>query len=427
MEIDANIFFPRIDDHNGNSGIIGMEFPVLNYLHFLMAKFFGYQHWYGRLVNLIISTLGLIFYYRLILQANINKRIAFYSTVFLSVSIWFSFSRKMMPDTFCISLVMISLYYGLCYLEEFKRHQICLFSIFGCLAILTKIPAVLYLVFLLPKILEKRQELKEKKIFIFCFCIILILNYLWYFHWNFYLHKTYGNWYNSGKPFLTGLKETILKFNLVINNFSYNAFSGYTFFILFLIGCFAIIKFKEKKIGLIFLLSSISFGIYILKSGWFFYHHSYYIIPFVPIMALIAGYGFSKIHFRPIWILILTYGVFESLISQKSDFDIPPSERYRISLEGIMDRISRKDDLILINGNGNPQMMYLAHRRGWNCVDWQVTELRHIQKIVTRQCKFVVINKHNNDELKGIKLPLEMVFENQDFTIFNTENLFDGK
>jgi len=269
--------------------------------------------------------------------------------------------------------------------------------------------------------------LRYKKILVFCLSTILISSYLWYFHWNFYLSKTYGNWYNSGKPILTGLKETILKLNLVINNFTYHAFSGYTFFILFLIGSSLVIANREKKIGLIFLLSSIPFGIYILKSGWFFYHHSYYIIPFVPVMSLVAGYGFSKLHFRPISILLLIAGVVEALYSQKSDFFIPPSEEYRISLEGIMDRISKRDDLILINGNGNPQMMYLAHRNGWNCVDWQVTELRHIQKIVNRQCKFVVINKHNNAELKELKLPLEKVFENQDFAIFNTRSLFDAR
>jgi hypothetical protein len=94
-----------------------------------------------------------------------------------------------------------------------------------------------------------------------------------------------------------------------------------------------------------------------------------------------------------------------------------------MSLEGIMNRFSTKDDLILVNGNGNPQMMYLSHRKGWDCVDWQVTELRHIIKIVKPNCKFIVINKNNNKELKELELPLDKVFENQDFLIYNTKRL----
>lgn len=66
LEVDPNILYPRIDDNNGSTGIIGMEFPSMNYTYFLISKTFGYTHWYGRLINLIISSLGLFFFYKLI-------------------------------------------------------------------------------------------------------------------------------------------------------------------------------------------------------------------------------------------------------------------------------------------------------------------------------------------------------------------------
>ena len=60
LETDNNIFYPRIDIAGNKTGITGMEFPLFNYLTYLVSEIFGYQHWYGRLINLIISSLGLI-------------------------------------------------------------------------------------------------------------------------------------------------------------------------------------------------------------------------------------------------------------------------------------------------------------------------------------------------------------------------------
>jgi hypothetical protein len=111
LEVDSAIFYPRIDDTQGGTGIIGMEFPLLNYLHFLLAVIFDYQHWYGRLINLLVSSFGVLYFYKT-LKILFTERIAFYAAYLLLISSWFAFSRKMMPDTFCISLMLISLFYG---------------------------------------------------------------------------------------------------------------------------------------------------------------------------------------------------------------------------------------------------------------------------------------------------------------------------
>ena len=92
LEVDANILLPRIDDHKGKSGIIGMEFPTLNYIYFGVSKIFGHDHWYGRLINLIISSIGLVFFSKII-RRFFSHNVVLVSTIFLLGSIWFSFSR----------------------------------------------------------------------------------------------------------------------------------------------------------------------------------------------------------------------------------------------------------------------------------------------------------------------------------------------
>ena len=59
-----------------------------------------------------------------------------------------------------------------------------------------------------------------------------------------------------------------------------------------------------------------------------------------------------------------------------------------MELESIADLVSSKKDLIAINGNDNPQQLYLVHRKGWTCSDSLITDLSFINNI---QKKVVVI------------------------------------
>jgi len=417
LEVDANILYPRVDDNNGQTGIIGMEFPSMNYIYFLISKFFGYSHWYGRIINLFISSLGLLFFSKLICLAGFNRKIAFISTILLSASIWFSFSRKMMPDTYCISLMFIGLYYGLKYLETNKLYQILLYTIVSSLAILSKIPAGIYFVFLIPFLIYNKYNIKPKLILAISTLIPIMLTYLWYFVWNPKLSKEFGNWYNIGKPFVTGFYEIIENIGKVLDNFYFDSFSSYLVFSLFIIGIVLMFVRKDKKMIVAFLLPFVVFLLYIFKSGFYFYHHNYYIIPFVPIMALVAGYSISLIQKKWLYLSILILGVGESIANQQHDFFIKESEKYKMSLEYIMDKISKKDDLILINGNSNPQMIYLSHRKGWTCSDEQLSDTSYVRSVFAKKCKFVVINKHSHVNMSS---SLNNVFENEDFLILET-------
>ena len=42
-ETDSNIFYPRVDTAGDKTGITGSEFPILNYLIYLVSLVFSYQ------------------------------------------------------------------------------------------------------------------------------------------------------------------------------------------------------------------------------------------------------------------------------------------------------------------------------------------------------------------------------------------------
>ena len=144
LEVDNNIFLPRIDFAGEKTGITGMEFPFLNYLIYLIAEIFGYDHWYGRLINLTVSSLGLWYFFKLV-GKYFPEKVAIYSTIVLAVSIWFQFSRKIMPDTFSMSIVIAAIYYGIQFLENHSRRNnnlslLAYFVLMG-IGVLSKLPS----------------------------------------------------------------------------------------------------------------------------------------------------------------------------------------------------------------------------------------------------------------------------------------------
>lgn len=419
LEVDPSIFYARIDDNSGGTGIIGIEFPSMNYVYFLMAKIFGYTHWYGRLINLIVSSFGLFYFYKLLQQARFKERLAFYATLFLTVSIWFSFSRKMMPDTYCISLMFIGLFFGLKYLEEQKIRQLLLYTFFCSLAILSKIPAGIYLVVLAPFLLNAKYTIKSRFLLATLTLIPLALMFWWYFIWNPHVSATYGNWYNSGRQLLVGMNEIFSHPIETLDNFYFDAFFSFVTFGLFLVGLVLMFVDRQKSMIIAFFSVFIVFVVYIFKSGYFFYHHSYYIIPFVPVMALVAAYALLKIQQKWLFYLVFFFCMVESIANQQHDFFIKSAEKYKLTIEPIMNKLSKRNDLIVLNGNFNPQMIYLSHRKGWNCSDDQLLNPSYISGLSASKCKFVVIDKHASVDLNQLKLPFKKVFENDDFLIFS--------
>ena len=390
-EVDDNILYPRVDDQ-GNSGIIGMEFPLLSYMHYVVAKVFGFEAWYGRLINLFVSTLGLIAFYKCLLIYQVRDRLASYATVILGVSIWFSFSRKMMSDTFCISLFFIGLYFGLKFLLEKKTRNLILYCLFVSLAPLAKIPAAVYFMLFIPLVFDRGYDLKDRIKVAAATVPAVLFTWVWYFRWNPHLSETYGNWYNDGRALTQGFQEIINHIPEVLRNFYFFGFYGYILFALSLAGLALMIYHKQYKLLLPCFLVYFAFVPYMIKSGFVFYHHNYYIIPFVPVMALTAGYALSEIRSYTLALFLLIAGVTESIANQQHDLFIKSSEQYKLDLPALMEEKTDQNDLLITVGNGNPQLMYFAHRKGWNLYDHQLHDTTLLDSLHSAGAQFLLID-----------------------------------
>ena len=416
LDVDANIFYPRIDFAGDKSGITGMEFPILNYLIFIFAKIFGYQHWYGRLINLIVSSFGIFYFYKLV-KDFFTEKIAFNSSIVLLFSLWFSYSRKIMPDTFATSIAIFSLYFGFRYFYKSQNiRNVLLYFMFGTIAILSKLPvAYIFILFFIP-IFDKRLDVKHKIIFSSISIIVLAPSIYWYFVWVPYLVKEFGFWhFFMGKPISEAVVEIANNINMTLKRF-YETPLKYSGFALFLFGIFNMFKQKNTVLKYILGLSFLAFLVIILKSGRTFYFHTYYILPFIPIMALMAGYGISKIKSPKIALYILIFIGIEGVANQHQDFKIKEKEYKIVELENVLDKFSGKSDKILINSDENPTAMYFAHRKGWIASNDKIKDAKYISELKSKGCKYIVILK----KVFGTEaqLPYIKIFDSKDYSIY---------
>lgn len=414
-ETNPNILYPHVDDTYGKSGVVGMEFPLMNYLMYLLSLFTGFQDWYGRLINLIITTLGVLYFYKIV-KHYIHERSALCASLFLLTSIWFSFSRKTMPDTFCISLTIIGLWYGLGYLFKGRWFQLILFSAFCTMGVLSKINAV----YLLPVIglcfFQKAVSWQRKLYLGIAFLPIIAANAFWYFCWNPFLSTKFGLWYNIGMPLNEGVKELANNLSVVFKRFYFTGLQSYVAIVAVLAGAYFVVTRRSIRI---FLIISVLFSVFLFfmfKSGYFFHHHDYYIIPFVPVLALLAGYGLANISNRKLAAFLLVACMTEGILNQIYDLSVKKSEIYKLSLEKFTDSFSKRNDLIAVNGGGNPQELFLSHRKGWTIDNSQIKDCNYLKDIANQGCVYLLINRHIQDQKP--QLSFDLITENVDYWVY---------
>lgn len=413
QEVEPNILYPQIDYSGDKPGVVASECPVFNYLIFLAAKLLGWDHWYGRLINLIVSSLGAYYLY-LIVKRHYNQRVALYSGLLLLSSIWFSFARKVMPDTFSVSLVVAGLYYLDSYRETGKYRYALLFIMLAGIGGLSKMPA-LVLLGIVPLYLFVKETSNTKRItLILGTSIVVLLVSLWYFYWQPLLLETFRNPLYFPYSLGEGFRELLNHWPGALKKFYFDAFQSYVAFGIFLVGIYQMVTSRVWGLALTLGFTLLPFAFFALKTGVVFPTHNYYVIPFVPVMALVGGYGLSAVGSKWWVYLLLSAAIVEGIANQQNDLFLKNSERYKLTLESIADSLSSRNDLIVINGNGNPQQLYLAHRRGWNCNDYELKDSAYLSDIASRGCRFAFVNRHSF----GDSLRFPVAYRDDHYTVY---------
>jgi hypothetical protein len=414
-ERDANIFYPTVDVGGEKTGIVGCEFPILNYFVYLVSVPFGFEHWYGRLIVLVFSCLGIYFFHQTIVK-YFGERAAFNASIVLLVSLWFSYSRKNIPDVFAVSIGIMSLFYATEYLERGRLAHLLTFFVAGLIACLSKLLAAVLLTVLIFFIVDPKIQLNRKAWFTASSIVIFAAVCGWYFYWVPYLNNNFGleNHFFMGLSFDEGYILMANNLSQVLKRF-YDTPLKYTGSAALLISIVVAVTKKNWLALACFFIPFICFVVILVKTGASIVGDHYYILTIIPAMAFLIGVGLDYIPNKTIVAALLVVISTENIGNQIHDFQIREPLASLAELENIMDRASGRTDLIAINaGIDNPTAMYFAHRRGWVVSNETIAEKAFQNSIKSKGCKFILIAKKLYGD-PAIDLPV--VYETDDFKI----------
>ena len=417
-----NIFYPMVDTAGEKSGITGSEFPILNYLIYLTALLFGYDHWYGRLIVLIVSTLGSFYFYKCI-KKFFDETVAFNATLILMASYWFSYSRKTFPDCFAASLCLIALYFVLEYLEKGKITDLIIFLLLATLGGLSKITSMVLLSVVAIPILFQSYPTSRKVWTTGVSGLVLIAVATWYFIWVPHLNETYGygDHFLMGYTFSEGWAQILNEWPGVLRRLFIRT-TKYLGFIIFAGSLIYILYKKQWLVFWLFIIPYFFFLLIIVKTGASVIADQYYILSSIPAIAFVSGYGLSQLPNKKVMLLILFAIVIENVGDQTGDFRPHPINKAFANLESIADSVSRRDDLIVANSDEHcPTAMYFAHRKGWTVSPAKIAEPGFLEEVKQKGCKFVLICKQMYGEDYDVKLDLPQVFESESFRVYSLQ------
>jgi hypothetical protein len=414
LEENADIRYPSQDVRDKETGIIPAEFPLFSYFIFLCAKLFGYAHWYGRLINLIVTTLGIYFFSRGI-SLRYGEKTGFYAGLMLVISIWFIFGRKSMPDTFSASLALTGYYFAELFVARRKPVFLVAMSIFFTIGFMTKLPSVILIFFLLPVFFDKRNSLFQQVLLVAGCVPAVFFTWLWYFWWNPQLEAAYGNQLYYSYSFSEGLKYFGIYFGKVCTQFDFIAFEGFTGSIICLAGIVTATIKKEWKLVFTFSGAFILFGYLVVRSGPTFPLHSYYMIAFVPFMALMGAFFIAGLTKKIITGAITSVMLIESFMNQQHDLRYNNGNAYWLKMEKAADSCIGFSDRIVVNGGYMmPQRIYFIHRKGWPATDEKVSQKTYLDSLANHGYKYVFIDRKSKD----ILLPYTLKYEDSLFRIY---------
>ena len=416
FEGNTSFWYPMVDETSGGTGIIGMEFPLMYYIQGKLGVLFGFHAGIGRLLNVLISTLGLAYFFALV-RRFASEKTALYATLLLMVSCFFMYSRKVMPDTEALAVYLIGIYYFFEALRFGIRKDMVLSFIMLSLGLLLKISVLPLLAFVVFAYVKTSNEPKKPVVFLIPF-LSLIPACIWYFIWNPYLAQHFGSWYNLGGGLMDGGRAFLESPFLLLQQLFFHPFVSYLAFGLCLYGVIRLAKHGVSwawKISLPLFL--VLFSGYALKSGVIFLTHEYYILPAVPLLAILGGYALSSLG-KYAWVLMLCISM-EAIGNQLYDFRVNKSETYKLGLGPIADRYIPTDALVAINGNSNPQELYLLGRKGWNLSDETLRQKAMVNELTGKGCSYLVINKRTLPSLPNYG---KIIYDGVDYQLIQLNN-----
>jgi len=422
-ENDMNFFLPQVQRYSLMGGVTGVEFPIIYYMDALAYKVFGFNEVYGRIISLLIVSLGIFAFFLIsqkVLKSTIMAILVVGSASFSPVLLFYS--PNFMPDAPSMAMVLASWYFFFKYLDTPKTKYITLFLLLSTLAALIKVVALISPIALVCiAVLDKMGYYKKQRstpIFPKLFPLLLktalsiLIVFSWYFYAN-WLAKAYQNETFSLSPVLgdSGTWDALVQNVKVLWLFHYYAYETYVLMgaaIILLVVLYNYVSRLLFSITFLFLLGNLAFVYFFLNQ---FINHDYYVISILPVIFFLfltmtdAVLRFSRNKFVlliPVFFVILFFNMKEAVLNCKENYEFRYSnkiyywtkdERPYFDLERRLRSAGIKRTDLTISGFEDTfcSSLYLMNQIGIPISSWD-DSLRIKELVTYKESKYLVLN-----------------------------------
>jgi uncharacterized membrane protein len=263
----------------------------------LFAAFFHtFGYWSIGFIGLILGSIGIFALYT-IANELFDKKVALLSSFLLGTSgLYLSVGLLSLNDFVMTVLILVALAW-------YVRSEYVLYSVFACLAVMTKETAIFFVlsVFFVQLLQKKKHIILFIVPIVFLVSWFVLINLLGFKPWNFY---------NFSPTADKGSTYTIMHniFSLqIFNRYAYENWLhlfvfnfNWVYTLLACIGLMYLKKVKKRKELLVIGIFFLTFTTLILSFQTWTINR--YTLPMLPILYLFASFGISKLHYQKILI-----------------------------------------------------------------------------------------------------------------------------
>lgn len=295
---DANILNPRVCSFNGdNDNLYRYEFPVMQWGAAMLQRVFGEDITVVRLWMFLLGscgTVGIFALMTLLLSSKLSALITAFLFQFSPIFNYYSFTP--LPDILALTAAIWYLYFIVKYKQEKKIGHFLLSAVFLTLATLAKLPFLMFgsvtLIIFGQAFFKDRKAVGKISLLAAAQAVFLLPAFAWY-AW------VMPTW--TGNPVLQGIFGggfSILEFFKLIGFHAVKMFPNkllsFPIWLPFLLGIFVLLKNRTRNTWL-FGLIGITFLYLLLQLNTIGRAHDYYLLPFLPWLFVVTGFGVEKI------------------------------------------------------------------------------------------------------------------------------------